>query len=297
VRIGPWTGALGAVALLVAAQGLRREVAAGRARWPRTVEAPYAPSPAAAPYLTLGYRELAADLLWIRTRIYFGGDDDTADGLRALVDATVALDPMLVSAYEYGARAIQWVDGGHDLDDLVWSVGLLERGIRQVPDRWRLPYLAGQIYLLDLESDDEAQQAAWRERGLVLLERAVRMPGAPRNLATLIAHHRTELGQLERAARDLEELIRITDDAATRRKLIDKLAALRDDSAARIADEEQWMRERLQAAWQAALPEAPLEMYLLLGDPPRPYLELGDLAMDRELVGAAADEGFEPVGD
>jgi len=287
--------AAAALALLAAAQWVRGAAAGERARWPKTVDAPYAPSPGAAPYVSLGYRELAADLMWIRARTYFGGDEDTAAGFRGVIDALIALDPGFERAYEFAARAIGFVDGGATTDDHLWAAHVLEDGMPRFPDSWKLPHLAGEIYLVELETDDPAQRAAWDEQGALLLEHAIRMPGAPRRLGTFVAHIRTQLGQQERAIRDLRELIATTDDDAQRRALIDKLAALEGSNADRIADEMLWERERFQRAWTAAAPEVPETFYVLLGDPPKPYIDFGDLAVDRPLVGT--EELYEPLPD
>jgi hypothetical protein len=292
------------VLLLAGAQVARVAVVKRqRDRWPKVVDTPYAPSPGSAPFVTLGYRETAADLFYIRAKVYFGGDTDTADGFRGLIDAIVTLDPTYYKAYELGARGIQYVDGGYTQDDLVWSTRVLEAGMRQFPDRWRLPFLAGQIYLLDLSEQPEVeidatdeQIAQWRSRGLELLDRAIRAPGAPRDLATLVASVRTELGQLDRAARDLQELIQTTNDPKTRERLIAKLAAIQDESADRVRAEMDWEKDRFDRRWRASLPEAPAEMYLRLGDPPKPYIDLGDLAAD-PLVGADDSEAYEPLPD
>lgn len=279
-------GIVVALALLFGAQRVRDAAALQRALWPDLAAAPYAPSPAAAPFVTAGYRELAADLLWIRAKVYFAEMDDTAEGLRGLIDAIVTLDPQLYKAYEFGARAIQWVDGGHTIDDILWSTELLRRGIAEFPEAWKLPYLLGQILVFDLGEMKDERASAWRAEGLAVLDRAIRMKGAPRNLARAIASLRTEMGQLERAVRDLEELIASTDDDRVRRQLIEKLAELQDESADQIADEMEAARAEVHERWKAALPEADLEMYLLLGDPPAPYIDLGELAQGGALTGA-----------
>lgn len=289
-------GVAGALTLIASAQLIVRVVADHqRSRWPRTVDAPYAPSPAAAPYASLGYRELAADLFWIRTKTYFGDDQDTAQGFRDLIEAVIALDPTFAHPYEFAARAIGFVDGGATVADQLWAITVLERGRARFPDDWKLPHLAGEIYLVELETDDPKQRAEWDEKGAMLLEHAIRMPGAPRRLATLVASVRTQLGQHERAVRDLRELIATTDDPAQRRRLIEKLAALEGSNAERIADEARWERERSTARWMAAAPEVPESFYLLLGDPPKPYIDFGDLAVDRPLVGT--EELYEPLPD
>lgn len=277
-------GALGAAIACLAATRLVHDAAASqRGAWPAQVDLPYAPSPEAAPYVFLGYRELGADLMWIRALSYFGGKDDTAAGLEGLIDALLALDPSLVRACEWAPKAIGWVDHGAVADDHLWAAHLLERCIERFPDRWQLPYLAGQVYTLDLETDDPALRAAWNDRGATLLEHAIRMPGAPRRIATLVASLRTGLGQQERAERDLQELILTTDDAATRRTLIANLAALQNAAADRILFEYEEVRREFEARWAGSLPWAPATMYIQLGDPSPHHFDLDDLAVDPPL--------------
>ncbi len=289
-------GVFGGVLLLASAQAMRRAVAAQRDVWPKVVEVPYAPSPGAAPFVTLGYRELATDLLWVRVVGYFGGEDDTAEGIRGLVDAMIALDPMYARSYEWGARAVEWAEGGATQADRQWAVAMLERGYSLHPTRWKIPYLAGQIYILDLETEDPAQKSAWQARGVELIDRAVRMPGAMQGGATLAAHVRSQLGQHERAVRDLEELISSTSDAKARGKLIAKLAALRNENAQVLAEEFDFYRRQFLDARLRALPEADDAMYILVGEPPKPYIDLGDLAVGGEQPRGLDEENvFEPL--
>lgn len=277
-------GALAAALGCLAATRLVHDAAASqRDAWPHQIDLPYAPSPGAAPYVSLGYRELGADLMWIRALSYFGGKDDTAEGLEGLIDALLALDPTFERACEWAPRAIGWVDHGATNDDHLWAARLLESCIPRSPQRYELPYLAGQVYALDLETEDKAQRAAWDARAAELLDHAMRMPGAPRNMATLVANLRTGLGQQERATRDLLELIATTDDAATRKELTAKLAKLQGQDADRIEFEMEATRAAFRRAWKAALPEAPEAMYILVGDPPPPWFDLGDLAVEPSL--------------
>jgi hypothetical protein len=269
------------------AHGLGAAAHGERDRWPAVLDEPYAPSPAAAPFVAFGFREVAADLLWIRAIGYFGGDDDTADGVRSLIDAIVALDPHVWRAYSWGAIAVNNARGGDDNRAGLWAVDLLEKGMLQFPESWELPITAGQILVLDLKSDDPAQVAAWRDRGLLLLERGVRMPGAPEGLATLIAHMRTELGQHERAVTDLREMILLAKDERAKRKLIDKLASLEASSADDIRAELDRERRRFEERWFAERPELPATMYVLVGPRPVPRTP-ADLAIDRDLFGAEA---------
>lgn len=281
--------------LLAGAQWVGREVADLRDGWPKLVDLPYAPAPAAAPFVTLGYRELAADFFWLRSKTYFGGLEDTSPGLRGLIEAVLALDPSFTPPYEWAPRAIGVVDGGSTQDDQRWAATVVDRGLVRQPDRWQLLKLAGLVYLVELESDDPAQHAAWQDRGATLLEKAIRQPGAPRNLATLVAHVRSELGQRERAVADLQELILTTSDRAARQRLVDKLVELESDSSQALADELQWEYERLERERGKNHPELPPTLYILLGPRPPGYLDLPAMAAPPSLFGD--DEVFEAVTD
>ena len=185
------------------------------------IDEPYAPSPASAPIVFLGFREAFADLFWIRLTGYFGGPDSTADGVASLVEAINGLDPRYHRPYEYGARAVTIAQHGVTQDSYVRSLAILERGIKEFPDDWKLPMLAGQIYTQDLETTDPAQRRAWDERGTLLTESAIRKPGAPTDAATWVAFMQTKLGQRERAITDLREMILVTRDDNSRRALIE----------------------------------------------------------------------------
>src|SRR5436190_5221598 len=76
--------------------------------------APYAPSPRTAALVTLGYRELAADLLFVRLVGYYGSEHNTAQGIAALAEAMRALDPQFRRIYEVGAIAMQSARTGVD---------------------------------------------------------------------------------------------------------------------------------------------------------------------------------------
>jgi hypothetical protein len=284
MRAAPTVAA--AIALIAAAQGAR-----GVARDLRTDDgiagdAPFAPSPAATPFVTVGYRELAADLLLARVMPYFGGDASTAEGVAGLCEAIVAADPQLRPAYEWCARAMTLAPHGVDQRAYLRAIALLERGAREHPDDWRIPYTAGQMYMLDLQTDDPAQRRAWNERGARLMEAAIRKPDAPAEAAATAAYLRTKLGQHRRAIEGLREMLLITSDAAARRRILDKLAELSNASPDELAAELLEARRRFEAAWQRDRPAVPPTMYLLIGPRPAPGFDLRDLATGgRDLIG------------
>ncbi len=282
------------LAALVAAR-LAREAAEAEA--PRVLsDEPYAPAPDTAPLVTLGYRELAADLLFLRLKGYFGGSESTANGVASLVEAIAALDPQFHRIYEWGARAITLASRGVDNPAFLRAIAVLDAGSRQFPDDWKLPYLAGEIYTQDLQTPDPAQRRAWDERGTLLTESAIRKPNAPIEAATWAATMRTRLGQHQRAVDGLREMLLTTSDEAARARLLAKLAELEHDTAGELASELQEARHRFESAWNAARPAVPASMYLLLGPPLSPSFDLADLATGgRDLVGTQDIERLEPV--
>jgi hypothetical protein len=261
-----------------------------------SIDEPYAPSPAAAPFLSLGYRELAADLAWTRMTGYFGGSNTTAAGLAALVDAMIAFDPRFQRGYEYGARALTMAS--HDVDQSTYlhAINVLERGMSEFPDNWRLPYLAGQIYTQDLETKDPKQRRAWDEKGALLIESAIRKPGAPPEAAAWAAVMRTKLGQHERAVQGLREMVMITRDDRIRKQLIERLAQLEGTDANELAAELSESQHKFLDAWLRERPSLPPSMYVLLGPRLVPGFDLYELATGgRDIVGSTEIQKLEPL--
>ncbi|MBA3819880.1 MAG: hypothetical protein H0X17_13375 [Deltaproteobacteria bacterium] len=253
----------------------------------QTADEPYAPSPAAAPIVTLGYRELAADLLFVRLLGYLGTEHSTAPGIAALAEAVAALDPRYRRIHEIGALAMSSAATGVDRSIHLRAVALLEAGARAFPDNWKLPNLAGQIYLVDLQTTDPAERRAWDERGSLLLESAARKPNAPAEAAMTAASLQTKLGQHERAVTGLRELLLITTDDQARQRIVEQLTQLSTASHDDIAAELLLARKRFEERWKAERPAVPATFYVLLGPPIEPGFDLGELSLG----------GLEPVSE
>ena len=277
--------------MLVAALGF------GSARVARTAAAdlapkeltdvPYAPSPGAAPIVSLGYRELGADLLWIRLLGYWGGNDSTADGISAIVDAIVALDPHYQRIYVAGVHAMNLADHGLTQDTFKHALKILEQGMKEFPDDYQIPELAAEIYTGDLKTNDPAERRKWDEEGTRLMEAAIRKPGAPTWAATWAAHMRSKLGQKQRAIENLKEMILLTRDVEARKKMIDKLAEMEDSNSADLASELYAEKHAFDAAWKRDRPMIPPNVYILIGPRLQPGFDMTDLATGgHDLVGS-----------
>jgi hypothetical protein len=275
------------------ARGLARDAAPGD----RLSSAPFAPGARAAPIVALGYRELAADLMYVRMIGYFGSEDNEAHALASLAEAIVALDPTFKRPYELGAVAVTAARRGVDNEARLRAIRLLERGAEEFPKEWRYPNIAGQIYLVDLVTDDRAQRRAWDEAGTLLLESAMRKPNAPASSATAVAELRSRLGQRQRAVDGLKEMLLVTNDARARQRVIDKIAALTNENADEIAAELLEVRRRFEAAWITQRYVLSPSLYLRIGPKLRPGFDLGELAVGPVATLRDDVERLEPLTD
>jgi hypothetical protein len=305
--IDPRTAALiGAIAAVAGAQGVR--VLAKAEYDDKRLDEPYAPSPESASMMSLGYREMAADLLFFRLVGYFGDSKATAPGVAGLVEAIVALDPEYRKIYLWGGHAILAARRERSNELSMRAIRILEAGANRYPDEYKLPELAGEAYLFDLavkpvdEKKDpngaalaKAQRREWDEKAAHWLEIAVRKPNAPAGSATMAAQLRTKLGQKQRAIDSLRELILITDDQSAREKLFDKLAELEHSDASDVAAELIGARKQFETAWRHDRPEMRPSLYVIVGPTPQPGFALADLATGgRDLVDVSATSGAGP---
>jgi hypothetical protein len=283
-----------AIASIAGAHVAREQVKADR-RAGEILQAPYAPSPTAAPFVALGYREMAADVLMVRMIGYFGAYYDTeADAVASLSEAIVALDPSFRRVYDIGPNAMTIAEKGVNQSIYLRALAILERGMREFPASWQLPMLAGQMYIQDLVTKDEAQQRAWVERGVLLIESAIRKPGAPIEAAEWASFVRTKLGQRDRAIQGLRELLLVTDDPRAREGLMKRLLQIEEGDAGEIASELILAKARFEKEWLRDRPAVKPSMYLLIGPRIQPGFDLTDLATGgHDLI--SADSDFEPL--
>lgn len=196
-----------AVALLVTAVGLqavREQVAPPRAP---TVPTLWMQSPDAARRLMLSFTDLAADVYWIRAVVHYGGERrlPAAEGryalLYPLLDTATTLDPHFDVAARLGAIFLsEGYPGGPGRPDQ--ALALLEKGLRNDPDRWQYRHDIGFVHYWWLKDYPEAARQ---------FDLAARMPGAPLWLRTMAAVTLTKGGDRESARKLWSELLATAD--------------------------------------------------------------------------------------
>lgn len=110
---------------------------------------------------SLGFDGLMACIYWTRTVQYFGhrhfNREHTYNELAPLLEITVALDPHLLPAYQFGANFLAPAppNGAGEPER---AVQLMRYGIEQNPDNWRLYYDLGFVYYTELHDYKKAAQ-------------------------------------------------------------------------------------------------------------------------------------------
>jgi tetratricopeptide (TPR) repeat protein len=204
--------AVAALALLVAAsRGVE-----GLAQKKHKLEVLYLPSGQFVAQAALGYRDLAADILWFRMVQYYGGyrmgENDIAL-FAHLVDVITDLDPQFTYAYVFGALIM-----AQDLDQFKQGIGFLEKGVRNNPHDWWLPFELG--FLNYVYARDYA-------KALFYFEKAARLPGAGPQAARFAAFVAAKAGYVETSIAMWEELARTSDNKYIRELAERYIAKLR----------------------------------------------------------------------
>lgn len=183
----------------------------------------YFSSPKVVQRLSLGYDGLLADIYWTRAVQYFGSRHVTRTTdyklLAPLLEITTALDPKLMVAYEFGASFLgpKPPEGAGQPDK---AIALLEGGIRNNPDNWKLYYDLGFIYYMDRKDYARAAEA---------FERGTHVPKAHPFLRVLAAQMAQHAGEIQTARMLWQTTYATTKDEMIQQNAIAHLRALEVD--------------------------------------------------------------------
>jgi hypothetical protein len=209
-----------------------------------------------------GFEAVAADLYWLRTVQYFGGErlfarEKRFELLRPLVDITTALDPRLEIAYRYGAVFLSEappVGAGRPRE----GIEVLSEGARRLPGSWRLRQDLGFFHYLFLGDADAAGD---------VLDEAADIAGAPFWIRTLAADLRARGGNRADARRMWQQMFDqaepgiLKENARLRLRTLDSLGvAERLTALVAEAERRTGLRparlEELRRTWRGPLADA-----------------------------------------
>jgi len=242
------------------------------------IETPYAPSPRAAAFVSLGYREALADLLWVRLTGYFGGDENTGEGVAGLVEAIVTLDPDFQRVYDWGALATTAAHHDVDTRSYLRAVAVLDKAAKRYPDDWRYPGLAAEIYTQDLVTIDPTNKASYEEAGALRADTACHHNGAPKSFCELMIFEHTQQGKVRIAVEEIKSELLATTDEKVVRRLTEKLKELEPLDTAAAQTQLLAQGHAFTTQWQRERPDLPPLMFALVGSPLSPAFSLRDTA-------------------
>ena len=164
-------------------------------------ESLYLPSGKFLDELSLGYKQVVADLVWFSTIQYYGdyrkGNHSLAY-FEGLIDIVISLDPHFIFAYVFGA----WVVS-EDMGDFERGADILKRGMVENPGSWQLPFEIGFLNF--------ANRVDYNLAGRYL-ELASRMPNAPERARRFAAFVYTRAGEKDSSIRLWEAYKEYTDN-------------------------------------------------------------------------------------
>lgn len=265
------------LALLLVASRSHRAALALRGESPADPHV-WVPKPSVARILSLGESELLADLIWVRTLVYYGDGLIHQTGMPdvdKLVELVNALDPQFRRPYRWGGFATVFRRRVATLEEYEASVAILRRGVKAFPGDWELHWTLGLRLFFDIKGKDEDEQRRLHEEGAAEIEQAMRLPGAPPTLAVTALAMRTKLGQRDRALRELRELVLATDDPKARAELQKHYAELESEVESEKLGHARDVEDRL---WAGDAPWAPRTFWHVMGTRPESGIDLMRIA-------------------
>jgi hypothetical protein len=172
---------------------------------------------------SLGYDGLMACIYWTRAVQYFGYRHHSFAAsyslLAPLLEITTHLDPHLLVAYEFGTSFLA-PKPPHGAGQPERAIELMEYGIQNNPDNWRLYYDLGFVYYMELRDYKKAAES---------FERGSHVPNAHPFLKVMAAQMAQHAGEYETARMLWSATYQTTQDQQIRDNAVEHLRALRVD--------------------------------------------------------------------
>ncbi len=159
----------------------------------------------------LGYDHLAADIIWLRAIQVIGEKRISAEGYNWIyhaLDVITTLDPKFHYAYQVGGVVLATLGKKIDL-----SNALLEKGLKENPDVWQIPFYLGFNHFFYMDDYKKAAE---------FMTITSRLPGRPFYIPQLAATLYVEQGNPEVALEFLERAYKETEDERIKKEIENK---------------------------------------------------------------------------
>jgi tetratricopeptide (TPR) repeat protein len=230
----------------------------------------YLPPPIWLRVLSLGHREALADMLWLRSLLYFTDELHHRGEVKHLydyTDAMLGLDEHFKKVYLWVSSCALYRTGTVTDRDARKAIEYLERAVRLFPDDGELAWTLGATYsyeLVPLLEDENAQLEAKR-RGLEHLTVAALRGAGPPWLALSAASELRRLGHTEKEIAHLQEVYAQVSDPSVKAEVEARIAELQ---TAAYAEALKRTDQQLEAQRQRDFPYLDRGLHLLVGSKP-----------------------------
>ncbi len=174
----------------------------------------------------IGHEQLVGDIIWLRTIQVIGEKVVTPQGydwVYHALDIVTTLDPKFAYAYQLGGVTLSALGNRPDLSNM-----LLEKGVRENPEVWQIPFYIGFnnfFYLNDYEAAAE------------YMDKASKLPGHPAYLPKLAARLYVQAGNPDVALEFLARMHKDTDDEKVKLALEQRIKEVIVERDARFLEE------------------------------------------------------------
>lgn len=245
---------------------VHRRVDERRAALPAADGLAVLPTPRTLEWMSLGYREALADLVWVRALVLAGerlGHTD-AEVIERHVQAIATLAPRFHRPYLWGGITVIYGGEGRIDRELVERAARIYRaGLQRFPESHELLYALGMLLMHQVGSTpgyEEEEKRALAAEGVDLVRKAAAHGADPlvrRYAATIITEHATQ----ELAIQFLESQLGQAEDEEHRRLLRRKLGNLGGREAVERIER---IREAFVAEQRRTAPYVPDSLYAVI---------------------------------
>lgn len=176
----------------------------------------YLPTQDAVNFLSFGYRNAMADLLWFVTINYFGKhykSDKNYEWLYHMTDCITSLDPKARHVYEFGSTMLSW-----EQKQPQEAILILSKAIKSFPEDWYYYYLRGFAYMYFLKDADSAK---------IDFVTASKLPGVNPTVVRLAGEKLMQTEDPASAIQFLEMQLRTNKDPSFQHSIRDKILNLK----------------------------------------------------------------------
>ncbi len=254
--------------------------------------------------MCLGYNEAAADLVWLKTVVYFGGRfaqrrGDTANHTANYLLTAVDLNPEVRTFYLTGAALTMFQNSGQVSEATVkMAMALLERGIEAFPDDGEIHFALGFYHYYEMRpfmprDHEDPKRKFHNEIGTKYIRESALMENAPDYAAALSTSLQVEHGMADVTIQHLKNLLLQETDPEIRNVLMIGLRA----ELGKAAERDILESDKLVKKWKEDLPYVPFRFYLLLQPEVSLDETLDPLHQTNQILGLSQDSDGSLVQD